>query len=187
MPITRLTSCRYGRRKPAQHWRIVTSRPSCRSAQYSRFVCLRFASLELQSILNTVPASRRLDKTLVISGDGRHYSREALQIGIKAAAANHIGRVWIGKGGLMSTPAVSAVIREREGGGAVGGIILTASHNPGGPKGDFGIKCAACAALQCWAPPQRLLPLHFAPGSTSATVDPRQIGSRLPSSARRRR
>ena len=56
------------------------------------------------------------------------------------AAANGVARVWVGVGGLLSTPAASAVIREREGGVASGGIILTASHNPGGPDEDFGIK-----------------------------------------------
>ncbi len=56
------------------------------------------------------------------------------------AAANGVGKVWIGKGGLLSTPAVSAVIRNRHGGEAYGGFILTASHNPGGPDQDFGVK-----------------------------------------------
>ena len=55
-------------------------------------------------------------------------------------AANGVGKLWIGRGGLMSTPAVSAVIRNRGGGEAYGGFILTASHNPGGPHEDFGIK-----------------------------------------------
>ena len=50
-------------------------------------------------------------------------------------------QVWVGVGGLLSTPAVSAVIRNRNGGEAYGGFILTASHNPGGPHEDFGIKC----------------------------------------------
>ncbi|HEY1943875.1 MAG TPA: alpha-D-glucose phosphate-specific phosphoglucomutase [Roseiarcus sp.] len=76
-------------------------------------------------------------KTLVIGGDGRFYNREAIQKAIRIAAANGFGRVVVGQGGLMSTPAVSALIRAI---GAYGGIILSASHNPGGPEGDFGIK-----------------------------------------------
>jgi phosphoglucomutase len=76
-------------------------------------------------------------KTLVLGGDGRYYNREAIQKVIRIAAANGFGRVMIGKGGLLSTPAVSALIRSI---GAFGGIILSASHNPGGPEGDFGIK-----------------------------------------------
>jgi phosphoglucomutase len=76
-------------------------------------------------------------KTLVLGGDGRFYNREAIQIVIRIASAAGFGRIVIGKGGLLSTPAVSALIRSI---GAYGGIILSASHNPGGPHGDFGIK-----------------------------------------------
>jgi phosphoglucomutase len=76
-------------------------------------------------------------KTLVIGGDGRFYNAEAIQIAIRLAAANGFGRIVVGQHGWMSTPAVSALIRAI---GAYGGIILSASHNPGGPDGDFGIK-----------------------------------------------
>lgn len=76
-------------------------------------------------------------KTLVLGGDGRYYNREAIQIVIKIAAGNGFGRVLVGQGGILSTPAASNLIRKRR---AFGGIILSASHNPGGPDGDFGIK-----------------------------------------------
>ncbi|MGA2795662.1 MAG: alpha-D-glucose phosphate-specific phosphoglucomutase [Roseiarcus sp.] len=76
-------------------------------------------------------------KTLVVGGDGRYYNREAIQKVIKIAAANGFGRLVVGQGGILSTPAVSCLIRGRA---AYGGIILSASHNPGGPDGDFGIK-----------------------------------------------
>jgi phosphoglucomutase len=76
-------------------------------------------------------------KMLIVGGDGRFYNREAIQKVIKIAAANGFGHVVIGKGGILSTPAVSCLIRGRA---AYGGIILSASHNPGGPNGDFGIK-----------------------------------------------
>ena len=75
--------------------------------------------------------------TLVVGGDGRYYNREAIQTILKMAVANGFGRVLVGQGGLLSTPAASCVIREHK---AFGGIILSASHNPGGPDGDFGIK-----------------------------------------------
>ena len=74
---------------------------------------------------------------LVVGGDGRYYNREAIQIILKMAAANGFGRLLVGQGGLLSTPAASCVIRGRR---AFGGIVLSASHNPGGPQGDFGIK-----------------------------------------------
>lgn len=76
-------------------------------------------------------------QTLVVGGDGRFYNRQATQIILKMAAANGFGRVKVGQGGILSTPATSAVIRKYN---AFGGIILSASHNPGGPDGDFGIK-----------------------------------------------
>jgi phosphoglucomutase len=74
---------------------------------------------------------------LVVGGDGRYLNREAAQVILKMAAANGVARVVVGRGGLLSTPAASCVIRRQ---GAAGGIILSASHNPGGPDGDFGIK-----------------------------------------------
>ncbi len=76
-------------------------------------------------------------KSLVLGGDGRYYNREALQIILKMAAANGFGEVLVGRGGLLSTPAASCVIRKYQ---TFGGIILSASHNPGGPTEDFGIK-----------------------------------------------
>jgi len=76
-------------------------------------------------------------KTLVVGGDGRYYNRQAIQIILKMAAANGFGRVLVGRGGILSTPAASCVIRKHK---AYGGLILSASHNPGGPDEDFGIK-----------------------------------------------
>jgi phosphoglucomutase len=76
-------------------------------------------------------------KTLVLGGDGRFFASEAAQIIIRMAAANGVGRLLVGRGGLLSTPAASALIRQHD---AFGGVILSASHNPGGPDGDFGIK-----------------------------------------------
>jgi len=75
--------------------------------------------------------------TLVIGGDGRYHNREAIQAIIRMAAANGFGRLLVGRDGLLSTPAASCVIRKYK---AFGGIILSASHNPAGPDGDFGIK-----------------------------------------------
>ncbi len=75
--------------------------------------------------------------TLVLGGDGRYYNDQAIQVILKMAAANGVGRMLVGRDGLLSTPAASCVIRRH---GALGGIILSASHNPAGPEGDFGIK-----------------------------------------------
>ncbi|MCB1725246.1 MAG: alpha-D-glucose phosphate-specific phosphoglucomutase [Gammaproteobacteria bacterium] len=75
--------------------------------------------------------------TLVLGGDGRFFNRDAIQVILKMASANGVGKVIVGQGGLLSTPAASCVIRKY---GAAGGLVLSASHNPGGPDGDFGIK-----------------------------------------------
>lgn len=76
-------------------------------------------------------------KTLVLGGDGRYFNAQAIQIAIRMAAANGFGRVLVGQGGILSTPGESHIIRHYK---AFGGLILSASHNPGGPDGDFGIK-----------------------------------------------
>eukprot|EP01059_Diplonema_ambulator_P034479 TRINITY_DN7751_c0_g1_i1.p1 TRINITY_DN7751_c0_g1~~TRINITY_DN7751_c0_g1_i1.p1 ORF type:complete len:629 (+),score=277.80 TRINITY_DN7751_c0_g1_i1:39-1889(+) len=79
--------------------------------------------------------------TVVVSGDGRFFNKEAIQTIIKISVANGVSTIWVGKDGLLSTPAVSAVIRARgKGNVPFGGFILSASHNPGGIDEDFGIK-----------------------------------------------
>ncbi|MEM1366929.1 MAG: alpha-D-glucose phosphate-specific phosphoglucomutase [Cyanobacteria bacterium P01_H01_bin.15] len=89
----------------------------------------------IQSIFDSLPDFT--GKILVVGGDGRFYNRTAIQTILKMAAANGWGRVLVGQGGILSTPAASCVIRKYQ---ALGGIILSASHNPGGPDGDFGVK-----------------------------------------------
>ena len=89
----------------------------------------------IQSIFDSLDGFE--GKSLVIGGDGRFYNREVIQTAIRMAAANGFGRVLVGQGGILSTPAASHLIRKRK---AFGGLILSASHNPGGPTEDFGIK-----------------------------------------------
>jgi len=89
----------------------------------------------VQATFNTIAPCD--GKTLVIGGDGRYYNTEAIQVILRMAAANGFSRLLVGKGGILSTPAASCIIRKHK---ACGGIILSASHNPGGPDGDFGIK-----------------------------------------------
>ena len=89
----------------------------------------------VQSIFDTLEGYA--GQTLVIGGDGRFYNRNAIQTTIKIAAAAGFGKVIVGQGGIISTPATSNLIRKYK---TFGGIILSASHNPGGPDGDFGIK-----------------------------------------------
>ena len=94
----------------------------------------------VQSVFNAVREEAGTDfrqQTLVVGGDGRYYNRAATQTILRMAAANGFGQVMVGRGGLLSTPAASAVIRRR---GAMGGLILSASHNAGGIDEDFGIK-----------------------------------------------
>ena len=94
-----------------------------------------YAENFIQSVFDTVP--REPGSTLVLGGDGRFHNRAVIQQAIRMAAANGYGRVLVGQGGILSTPAASNLIRKY---GASGGLILSASHNPGGPDGDFGIK-----------------------------------------------
>ena len=89
----------------------------------------------VQAVFDTINAPP--GSTLVLGGDGRYYNREAIQIILRMAAANGVARVLVGQGGILSTPAASCVIRKYA---TYGGLILSASHNPGGPEGDFGIK-----------------------------------------------
>ena len=92
----------------------------------------------VQSVFDAVrPAQGFAGCTLVVGGDGRYYNLEATQLVIKIAAANGFARVMVGRGGILSTPAASCVIRKHR---AFGGLILSASHNEGGVDGDFGIK-----------------------------------------------
>ena len=89
----------------------------------------------VQAIFDTRP--ELAGGLLVLGGDGRYYNREAIQVILRLAAANGVARVMVGQGGILSTPATSHLIRKYR---AQGGIILSASHNPGGPNQDFGIK-----------------------------------------------
>ena len=92
-----------------------------------------YAENFIQSVFDAVPDRG----TLVIGGDGRYHNDVVIQAAIRMAAANGFARVLVGRDGLLSTPAASNVIRKYD---AVGGLILSASHNPGGPEHDFGVK-----------------------------------------------
>ncbi len=94
-----------------------------------------YAENFVQSVFDSLEGFE--DQTLVVGGDGRYLNREVIQTVLKMAAANGFGRVLVGRGGILSTPAASHLIRSS---GAFGGLVLSASHNPGGPDEDFGIK-----------------------------------------------
>ena len=94
-----------------------------------------YAENFVQAVFDVV--ERAPGSTLVLGGDGRYHNRAVIQQAIRIAAANGYGKVLVGQGGILSTPAASNVIRKY---GASGGLILSASHNPGGPDEDFGIK-----------------------------------------------
>jgi phosphoglucomutase len=95
----------------------------------------RYVENFIQSIMDCLEGFE--GATLVVGGDGRFFNREAIQIVLKIAIANGFGKILVGRGGIVSTPAASNLIRRNS---AFGGVILSASHNPGGPGGDFGIK-----------------------------------------------
>ncbi len=89
----------------------------------------------VQAIFDTQP--ELAGGVLVVGGDGRFYNREAIQVILRMASANGVRKTLVGRSGIFSTPAVSCVIRKYQ---TQGGIVLSASHNPGGADGDFGIK-----------------------------------------------
>ena len=101
----------------------------------ARFREPRYLENFVQSVFDCWPKLR--GGSLVIGGDGRYWNREAIEVVLRMAAANGVKRCVVGRGGLLSTPAASLLIPEVQ---AAGGFILTASHNPGGPHGDFGMK-----------------------------------------------
>ena len=98
----------------------------------------------LQSIFNTIPNLNQ--KSFLVGGDGRYFNKIAIQKIIKIASANGVKKLFIGKDGLVSTPAGSCIILGRK---LNGGFVLSASHNPGGIDGDFGIKYANDSGGQC--------------------------------------
>lgn len=107
------------------------------------FMSENYLANYVQSVFNTLSDMKvpMEGGTLVVSGDGRYWNPEAIQIIIKMAFAAGVGRIWCGTGGLLSTPATSAVIRcHGKGFESFGGFICSASHNPGGINDDFGIK-----------------------------------------------
>ncbi len=95
----------------------------------------RYLENFVQAIFDTV--APKPGALLVLGGDGRYHNNTAIDTIIRMAAANGYGRILVGRGGILSTPAASHLIRLNK---ASGGIILSASHNPGGPHGDFGVK-----------------------------------------------
>ena len=97
----------------------------------------------VQSVFDCIPLKERKGKKMVLAGDGRYWNDKAIARILDLAAANQVGHVYIGQNGHLSTPAVSHLIRslnEEKEGSCFGGILLTASHNPGGRNADFGIK-----------------------------------------------
>ena len=135
-----LKPCQKERLKPT----FLTKKPPKSRFSAPALLIASYLANYVQSVFNTlleeqVPVA---GGTLVVSGDGRFWNPEAIQIIIKMAFAAGVCRVWCGTQGLLSTPATSAVIRCRGGKGyePFGGFICSASHNPGGIENDFGIK-----------------------------------------------
>ena len=124
--------------------------------------------------LGPVPATA----VLVVGGDGRYHNRTAIQTILKMAAAHGFGRVLVGQGGILSTPAASCVIRKY---GAFGGLILSASHNPGGPDEDFGIpgsEEAGGLGTGPLPPRQPDRPMNRTEGQAAGSSDDRIISDR---------
>jgi phosphoglucomutase len=126
MTITTITTTPFPDQKPGT---------SGLRKQVSVFQGPHYLANFIQAIFDSLPNEEK--STLVIGGDGRYFNREAIQIIVRIAIANGYKHLYIGQNGLLSTPAVSVIIRKYE---LNGGIILSASHNPGGPQGDFGVK-----------------------------------------------
>jgi phosphoglucomutase len=126
MPIQTINTTPFADQKPG------TSGLRKRVAEFSQ---ANYVENFVQSIFDSLEGFK--GKTLVLGGDGRYFNDVAIQRIIRIAAANGFGAVLVGQNGLLSTPAASHVIRHHK---AFGGLILSASHNPGGPDGDFGIK-----------------------------------------------
>ncbi|XP_048352342.1 phosphoglucomutase-1 isoform X1 [Sphaerodactylus townsendi] len=129
LPIMTLPTAPYYDQKPG------TS--GLRKKTYIFETKLNYLQNFIQSIFFSIDLRDRQGSTMVVGGDGRYFNKQAIKVIVQMAAANGIGRLVIGQNGILSTPAVSCIIRKIK---AMGGIILTASHNPGGPNGDFGIK-----------------------------------------------
>lgn len=104
--------------------------------QTSVFMSENYLANWIQSLFNALGDELK-GKTIALGGDGRYFNKEATQIILKLAAGNGVKSVIVGQDAFLCTPAMSALIRERE---LYGGLIMSASHNPGGPDGDFGIK-----------------------------------------------
>ena len=134
-----------------------------------------YAENFIQSVFDSLDGFQ--GKTLVIGGDGRYFNREVIQIAIRMAAANGFGRVIVGQGGILSTPAASHVIRKYK---AFGGIILSASHNPGGPHEDFGIKYNAANGGPA---PEKLTDAIFARTKAISDIQDRRFRRRRPRQA----
>jgi len=126
MPIQTINTTPFADQKPG------TSGLRKRVSEFSK---PNYVENFVQSIFDSLEGIK--GKTLVIGGDGRYFNDVAIQRIIRIASANGFGAVLVGQNGLLSTPAASHVIRHHK---AFGGLILSASHNPGGPEGDFGIK-----------------------------------------------
>lgn len=126
MPIKTIETQAYADQKPG------TSGLRKRVAHYQQ---LHYVENYIQSIFDVLEGTD--GQTLVMGGDGRFFNKEGIQTAMKIAAAHGFGRVIVGQNGLLSTPAVSHLIRHNK---AFGGLVFSASHNPGGPNGDFGIK-----------------------------------------------